>query len=79
MRREVRDRDGAQCAYVDDSGQRCRETRFLELHHRLAHARGGGETTENLTRFCLAHNGLVAEEDFGREFVESRRQKPLPA
>jgi len=48
VRREVRDRDGAQCAYVDERGQRCRESGFLELHHKLAHAKGGEAVAENL-------------------------------
>ena len=75
VRREVRDRDGAQCAYVDERGQRCRETRLLELHHRLAHAQGGEAVADNLTLYCQAHNALAAEQDFGREFIETRRTK----
>ena len=70
--RKVRDRDGEQCTFVDESGQRCRETRFLEVHHVLARARGGGETARNLTIFCRAHNALAAEQDFGREFMRAR-------
>jgi len=58
--------------YVDECGNRCRETRLLELHHLHAHARGGGETALNLTLRCAAHNGLAAEEDFGREFMRER-------
>ncbi len=72
VRREVRDRDGLQCAFVDEFGQRCRETRFLELHHQLAHALGGRETARNLRMHCQAHNALAAERDFGREFIRER-------
>ena len=72
VRREVRDRDGLQCTFVDELGQRCRETRFLELHHEHAHALGGGETARNLTMRCQAHNALAAEQDFGREFMRER-------
>ena len=72
VRREVWDRDEGRCTYVDECGTRCRETRFLELHHLHAHARGGGETAFNLTLRCAAHNGLAAEEDFGREFMRER-------
>ena len=72
MRREVRDRDGLQCTFVDELGTRCRETRFLELHHKRAHALGGGETTRNLTMRCQAHNALAAEQDFGRDFMLER-------
>ncbi|HEY6724100.1 MAG TPA: hypothetical protein VI197_08705, partial [Polyangiaceae bacterium] len=72
VRREVRERDGLQCAFVDEFGQRCRETRFLELHHELAHALGGRETVGNLKMYCQAHNALAAEQDFGREFILER-------
>jgi hypothetical protein len=69
VRREVRNRDGKRCAFVDDSGQRCRETRFLELHHTHAHALGGDESAGNLALWCQAHNSLAAERDFGRAFI----------
>ena len=75
VRREVWDRDGGRCTYVDDSGQRCRETRFLELHHLLAHALDGESDASNLTIRCRAHNALAAEQDFGREFMQSRSRK----
>src|SRR5690606_12084742 len=73
VRREVWQRDGARCTYVDDRGQRCRETAFLELHHVNPHALGGPSTADNLTLRCHAHNALAAEQDFGREFVRAKR------
>jgi hypothetical protein len=72
--RVVRQRDGERCTYVDPRGQRCRETSMLEYHHQQAYARGGETTVENLCMRCRAHNGLAAEQDFGREFMERRRQ-----
>src|SRR5690606_35881093 len=66
VRREVWQRDGARCTYVDNRGQRCRETAFLELHHVSPHALGGPATADNLTLRCPAHNALAAEQDFGR-------------
>src|SRR5690606_26302299 len=48
VRREVWQRDGARCTYVDDRGQRCREMAFLELHHVSPHALGGPPTADNL-------------------------------
>lgn len=73
VRREVRDRDGHQCAYVDEAGNRCPETRFLQLHHKLAHALGGDPLADNLAMFCHAHNTLAAEQDFGSEYIQERR------
>jgi len=73
VRRDVRDRDGNRCTFVDDRGQRCRETRLLQLHHIEAHANGGDPSVENLTQRCQAHNALAAEQDFGRAFIQRQR------
>jgi hypothetical protein len=75
VRRAVFERDDAQCTYVDERGERCRETRYLELHHRLPFARGGESSVDNLTLHCATHNALVAEQDFGRENVVARRDE----
>jgi hypothetical protein len=72
-RREVFERDGGRCSYVDSNGGRCRETRYLELHHLKPFAQGGVNLASNLTLRCAAHNALAAEEDFGREYVEQKR------
>lgn len=69
VRRAVRERDGARCTYVAPSGERCRETAFLELHHEQPFARGGAATASNLRLRCRAHNALAAEQDFGRTFM----------
>jgi hypothetical protein len=74
-RRTVFERDGARCSYVAAGGQRCRETRYLELHHLTPFARDGRHVAANLTIFCRAHNTLAAEEDFSRKRVEVSRDK----
>ena len=61
------------CTYASDSGERCRETGLLELHHSLAFARGGAHRVDNVTLRCRAHNTLAAEQDFGRDFVALAR------
>jgi hypothetical protein len=73
VRRAVYERDGARCTFVDESGQRCRETHYLELHHRLAFGRHGAHTAANLTLHCRIHNALAAELDFGREYMAQKR------
>ena len=82
-RRIVYERDEARCSYVDVTGQRCRETHQLELHHLDAFARGGTHAPDNLTLRCKAHNALAAEQDFGRACVEdakaSRRHESFTA
>jgi hypothetical protein len=74
VRRAVFERDGHRCAFVDERGERCRETARLELHHHEPFARGGPPTAENLSLHCATHNALAAEGDFGRDFVLERRE-----
>jgi hypothetical protein len=73
VRRTVVDRDGACCTHVDPTGQRCRETHHLELHHLVPFASGGGHTAANLTLRCAAHNAYAAELDFSSEHIAMRR------
>ncbi len=73
VRRAVFERDGARCTHVDASGQRCRETHHLELHHLLPFARGGAHAAANLTLRCAAHNAHAAELDFGPEHIGRQR------
>jgi len=70
IRRTVFERDGARCSFVDELGERCRETRQLQFHHRQAFAHGGPHTVANVTLHCAAHNALAAEQDFGREHMD---------
>jgi hypothetical protein len=46
---------------------------MLEYHHQHAYALGGETTVENLCLRCRAHNGLAADQEFGRGFMERRR------
>jgi 5-methylcytosine-specific restriction endonuclease McrA len=73
VRREVYQRDGAQCTYVDGRGHRCRETHYLEFHHLQPFARSGASVTSNLTLRCAAHNALAAEQDFGPTHMARQR------
>jgi hypothetical protein len=74
VRRAVYERDGARCTYVDEHGERCQETHYLELHHRQPFGKRGAHTTANLTVHCRAHNSLAAEVDFGRAHMTERQQ-----
>jgi 5-methylcytosine-specific restriction endonuclease McrA len=65
VRRKVLERDGFRCTYSSPGGQRCECTRFLQIHHDHAWAKGGPETLENLRLLCSAHNQLLAEMEFG--------------
>ncbi|MBT8491520.1 MAG: HNH endonuclease [Deltaproteobacteria bacterium] len=78
VRREVFERDGGQCTYVDEHGRRCSERKGLHLDHVVPFARGGTSTAGNLRLRCGPHNQLAAEQCFGPLFIEARRQHPPP-
>ncbi len=71
VRREVRQRDGNRCAFVNaDTGQRCECERGLQFDHIMPFALGGeSNTSQNLRLLCPAHNRLAAEDVFGRDFM----------
>jgi 5-methylcytosine-specific restriction endonuclease McrA len=74
VRRDVFERDGEQCTYMDDSGRRCPSRAFLELDHQTPRALGGADNASNLSVKCRAHNQLAAERAFGREKLALKKQ-----
>ncbi len=72
VRREVFERDGEQCTFADDRGNRCPSRTKLELDHIVPRARGGPSHADNLRVVCSAHNRLYAEQAFGRAHVEQQ-------
>ena len=70
--KQVRERDGGQCAFTDAAGRRCQERRFLTLEHRHPFALGGPPTIENLCLLCSAHNAHAARRVFGEAYIASR-------
>jgi 5-methylcytosine-specific restriction endonuclease McrA len=72
VRREVFERDGMQCTYVDAHGRRCACRAFLELDHVIPFARGGKPTVDNLRVRCRPHNLWYAEQTFGRDHIEEQ-------
>ncbi|MBX3231163.1 MAG: hypothetical protein KIT84_09500 [Labilithrix sp.] len=70
--REVHERDGGQCTYVSDDGERCPAHEWLELDHRRPRALGGRGDAENVRLMCRLHNRLLAEETFGRAHIEDK-------
>ena len=56
VRRQVWQRDGGGCSYVDpQTGRRCSSTHLIEIDHIVPHALGGGADPGNL-RLCGAHH-----------------------
>jgi len=73
-RREIAARDDQRCTFVGSDGQRCGATKFTQIHHQEPWARGGDDSPRNLRILCASHNRLLAERDFGGEFVSNRIQ-----
>ena len=71
-RREVFERDGEQCTFVDEHGHRCTATGFLEIDHKHARGRGGSDDAKNLRVLCRAHNLWPAKKEYGHEHVEEQ-------
>jgi hypothetical protein len=73
VERQVRERDGDQCAFTDAEGRRCQERRFLTIEHHIPFAMGGPPTVENLSLYCAAHNAHTARQVFGEAFIAEKR------
>ena len=73
VRREVSERDGNQCTFVDGQGKRCSELSQLQFHHKDPYARGGDHSPENIQMMCPTHNRYLAECDYGKEVMERYR------
>ena len=57
VRRQVWQRDGSRCSYVDpQTGRRCNSRHRIEMDHILPYALGGGADPENLRLVCRAHH-----------------------
>jgi hypothetical protein len=70
--RELSERDELRCTYRSADGFRCTARAFLQVHHESPWARGGAEAADNLRLLCAAHNRLLAEREFGAQYVEQR-------
>ncbi len=67
-RRAVLNKAGHQCTFVSPiTGQRCSETRFLEIEHIVPFAKNGSSDLSNLTALCSVHNLTQAIDEFGIE------------
>ena len=57
VKRQIWQRDGGRCRYVDPgTGRRCASRYLLQIHHILPYALGGGAEPGNLRLLCAAHH-----------------------
>jgi 5-methylcytosine-specific restriction endonuclease McrA len=73
IRREVYERDGGRCTFLDERGRRCPATGYLQFDHEdgfaLTHLHDG----DRIRLLCRAHNQHAAEKTYGRAFMERAR------
>ena len=75
-RRATTQKANAACTYEDPLTGRVCGSRFqLEIDHIVPKAIGGTDDPSNLRCLCRKHNQFVAEQAFGREFMERKRQR----
>lgn len=72
IQRQVFVRDASQCTFVSDDGRRCSERGRLQIDHILPLAKGGDDRPENLRLLCAAHNQMMAERHFGKDFMRDK-------
>ena len=72
VKRQVAERDGHQCSFVDDEGHRCQERALLEYDHVEPFARGGASDTSGVRIRCRGHNLHAAVKDFGADFMRRK-------
>jgi hypothetical protein len=73
VKREVWARDGGQCTFVSESGQRCHARKDLEFDHMDAVALGGCAVAGRMRLLCRTHNQYEAERTFGAGFMLRKR------
>jgi hypothetical protein len=79
VKREVFKRDGGRCSYVSKDGVRCGERHYLQFDHVTPYALGGKSEAENLRLVCQAHNGLLAREVYGDDFIARAIERKAPS
>ena len=81
VKRDVNARDGGQCAFVNESGQRCPARSGLQYDHVQPVGRASREgrtaavTASDVRLLCHAHNQLLAERVYGAAFMQHKREQ----
>jgi hypothetical protein len=71
----IRKANGA-CVFKDPVTGRVCGSRFnTQQDHIIPKAKGGSDEPENMRCLCRRHNQLMAEKEFGREFMENKRRR----
>lgn len=55
---EIYFRDQGECQQLGLDGKKCRDSRWIDVHHLVPVAEGGPDTVENLITLCKAHHQM---------------------
>jgi hypothetical protein len=67
--RTVNHRDKGRCVFVGETGHRCGQARFTEIHHIRPYSISGGHELENLATLCSVHRKAIHEESVPHRLV----------
>ena len=57
-------RDGGRCTFVDAQGERCKNARWIELHHVNPVSQGGTNDPDTIRSVCASHHDLIHQYSF---------------
>ncbi len=52
-------RDQRRCCFVNQKGERCEQSRGVEIHHKIPVSAGGKNSMDNLITLCSSHHGWM--------------------
>jgi 5-methylcytosine-specific restriction endonuclease McrA len=58
IRHEIAKRDNGQCTHLDSNGNRCEQTKWIDLHHKQQVTDGGEHSINNIVTVCRSHHRL---------------------
>ena len=56
-------RDQRRCTFTNSRGEKCNQTRWIEIHHKTPVSKGGTNDLENLVTLCSVHHDWVHRQD----------------
>jgi hypothetical protein len=71
--REVYERDGGRCTFVDPEGRRCDSTSCVQIDHVDGFGRTREHRVDRLRLLCAAHNAHAADVMYGKRWMDRKR------
>ncbi len=68
---QVNIRDQRRCTFINAAGERCSQTRWTEIHHRIPVVYGGKNVLNNLITVCSTHHDWIHRDDNQKLFLNA--------